>query len=105
MVAVLIAVRLNAFDMAVGNLFGSNIFNMLALAITDVFYVQGFFFSDSNANFALAALVVLLLINLELIGNLTGRERRLWFVEWDALLIMLVFIGGLLLIFHYGVGM
>ena len=105
MVAVLVAVRLSAFDMAVGNLFGSNVFNMLALAITDAFYVQGFFFSDINANFALAALVVLLLINLGLIGNLTRGGRRLWFVEWDALLIILVFIGGLLLLFHHGVGM
>ena len=105
MVAVLVAVRLGAFDMAVGNLFGSNVFNMLALGITDGFYVQGLLFSDIDANFALAGLVALLLINLGLIGNLARLERRLWFMEVDALLIVLTFIAGMLLLYHHGVGM
>jgi len=104
-VSVLVAVRLGAFDMAVGNLFGSNIFNMLAMAITDGFYLQGLLFSDINANFALAGLLVVLLINLGLVGNLARLERRLWFVELDALLIILSFIGGMILLYQRGVGM
>ncbi len=99
------AVRLGAFDMAVGNLFGSNVFNMLALGITDGFYVQGLLFSDINTNFAIAGLIVLLLINLGLIGNLAHLERKLWFVELDALLIILTFLGGMLLLYRHGVGM
>ena len=105
MVAVLVAVRLGAFDMAVGNLFGSNVFNMLALGITDGFYVQGLLFSDINPNFAIAGLIVLLLINLGLIGNLARLERKLWFLELDALLIILTFLGGMLLLYRHGVGM
>ncbi len=105
MVAVLVAVRLGAFDMAVGNLFGSNVFNMLALGITDGFYVQGLLFSDINTNFTIAGLIVLLLINLGLIGNLARLERKLWFIELDALLIILTFVGGILLLFRHGVGM
>jgi len=105
MVAVLVAVRLGAFDMAVGNLFGSNVFNMLALGITDGFYVQGLLFSDINTNFTIAGLIVLLLINLGLIGNLARLERKLWFIELDALLIILTFVGGMLLLFRHGVGM
>ncbi len=104
-VAVLVAVRLGAFDMAVGNLFGSNVFNMMAMGITDGFYAQGLLFSDINANFALAGLVALLLVNLGLIGNLARLERRLWVVGVDALLIILTFIGGLFLLYHAGVGM
>ena len=104
-VAVLVAVRLGAFDMAVGSLFGSNVFNMLAMGITDGFYVQGLLFSDISANFALAGLVALLLINLGLIGNLARLERRLWFMEVDALLIILTFIGGLFLLYQHRVGM
>jgi len=105
MVAVLVAVRLGAYDMAVGNLFGSNVFNMLAMGITDGFYTQGLFFSDIDANFALAGLIVLVLINLGLIGNLARLKQRLWFVEPEALLIILTFVGGLLLLYHRGVGM
>ena len=103
-VTMLVSVRLGAFDMTVGDLFGSNIFNMLALAITDGFYVQGLLFSDINANFALAGLIVVLLINLALVGNLARLERRIWFVELDALLIILSFIGGMILLYQRGVG-
>jgi len=104
-VTMLVSVRLGAFDMTVGDLFGSNIFNMLALALTDGFYVQGLLFSDINANFALAGLLVVLLINLALIGNLARLEQRLWFVELDALLIILSFIGGMMLLYQRGVGL
>jgi cation:H+ antiporter len=106
-VTMLVSVRLGAFDMTVGDLFGSSIFNMLALAITDGFYVQGLFFSDINANFALTGLIVVLLINLALVGNLARLERRIWFVELDALLIILSFmsfIGGMILLYQRGVG-
>jgi cation:H+ antiporter len=103
-VTMLVSARLGAFDMTVGDLFGSNIFNMLALAITDGVYVQGLLFSDIDANFALAGLIVVLLINLALVGNLARLERRLWFVELDALLIILSFVGGMLLLYQRGVG-
>ena len=103
-VTMLVSARLGAFDMTVGDLFGSNIFNILALAITDGFYVQGLFFSDIDVNFALVGLLVVLLINLALVGNLARLERRLWFVELDALLIILSFIGGILLLYQRGVG-
>jgi cation:H+ antiporter len=37
LVATLAAARLGADDMAIGNLFGSNLFNMFALGLTDFF--------------------------------------------------------------------
>jgi cation:H+ antiporter len=61
-------------------------------------------FCDINANFALAGLIVVLLINLALVGNLARLERRIWFVELDALLIILSFIGGMILLYQRGVG-
>jgi len=103
-VTMLVSVRLRAFDMTVGDLFGSNIFNMLALAVTDGFYDQGLLFSDIDANFALAGLLVVLVINLALVGNLARLRQRLWFIEVDALLIILSFVGGMLLLYQRGVG-
>ena len=92
-------------SLAAGNLFGSNVFNMMALGITDGFYVQGLLFNDINTGFALAGLIVLLLLNLALSCNLANLEWRLGFVELDALLIILTFIGGLFLLYQHGVGM
>ena len=43
LVTTIAAVRIGADDMAIGNLFGSNLFNMFALGLTDVFYLPGRF--------------------------------------------------------------
>ncbi len=41
LVATIGALRLKAYNMAMGNIFGSNIFNILILAIVDIFYRKG----------------------------------------------------------------
>ncbi|MBK8128754.1 MAG: hypothetical protein IPK53_07345 [bacterium] len=56
LLAALAAMRIGAFDMAVGNLFGSSVFNMLALGIADFFLTNGRFLFDIDPNFALVAL-------------------------------------------------
>ena len=103
-VAVVVAARIGAFDMAVGNLFGSVVFNMFALGVGDIFYTQGRFLGSIDPAFALVAMLGLLLVNLALIGNLARVERRLAFVEVDALLILLLYFGGLVFLFLRGIG-
>jgi cation:H+ antiporter len=104
LVSALAAIRLGAFDMAVGNLFGSNIFNMFALALVDVFYTQGRFLGAIDPAFALAGLLGLLLTSLGLIGNLARLERRFVFVELDALLLIIVYLAGLYFLYVRGIG-
>jgi cation:H+ antiporter len=104
MVAVVAAARMGAYDMAVGNLFGSNVFNMFALGVADVFYTPGRFLGAIDPAFALVALLGLLLTNLALIGNIARVERRLGFVEADALLILLVYLGGMFFLYTKGIG-
>jgi cation:H+ antiporter len=103
-VAVVAAARIGAFDMAVGNLFGSVVFNMFALGVADAFYTQGRFLGDIDPAFALVAMLGLLLTNLALIGNIARVERRLAFVEADALLILLLYFGGMFFLFMRGIG-
>jgi cation:H+ antiporter len=98
------AVRLGACDIAVGNLFGSNIFNMFALATADIFYLRGNFFAAINPTFALAGLLAMLLTTLGLIGNVAQVERRIWIVELDALLLISGYLAGLYLLYLRGVG-
>jgi cation:H+ antiporter len=98
------AVRLGAYDLAIGNLFGSNAFNMLALGISDFFYRPGAFLSVISPAFALVALLGLMLTGLALIGNLARLERRLLFVEADALAIMIVYGAGLAFLYARGIG-
>jgi cation:H+ antiporter len=103
-VAVVAAARIGAYDMAVGNLFGSNVFNMLALGVADVFYTPGRFLGAIDPSFALVAMLGLLLTNLALIGNIARVERRLIFVEIDALLILLLYFGGMGFLYLRGIG-
>lgn len=104
MVAVITAARLGAYDMAVGNLFGSNVFNMFALGVSDTFYTPGRFLAVIDPSFALVGLLGLLLTMLALIGNIARVERRLFFVEADALLIALVYFGGMYFLYMRGIG-
>jgi len=56
LVASIAAVRLGAFDLAVGNLFGSNAFNMAAFAFVDLAYRDGSVLSSVSTTHALTAL-------------------------------------------------
>lgn len=99
------AARIGAYDLAVGNLFGSNIFNIFALAITDVFYTQGGLLVDLSPTLSLAGQLALMLTALALIGNLARVERRIGFIEVDSVFILLFYIGGMIFLFSRGIGM
>jgi cation:H+ antiporter len=100
------AARIGAYDLAAGNLFGSNVFNIFALGLTDLFYTDGRFLEAVSSDMVLAGIIGLLLITLALIGNLArnltwGETRRL-IVEIDALLILIGYVLGMWLIYDRG---
>lgn len=96
------AVRIGAVEMAVGNLFGSSVFNMLALGIADFFYLQGSFLNDIDNDFALVGLLGVLLTMMALLGNIARVERRVLFIELDALAIIVVYFLSMFLLYLHG---
>ncbi len=104
LVTTIAAIRLGAYDLAVGNLFGSNLFNMFTLGLSDIFFTSGRFLGAIDPNLALAGLLGLLLTSLGLIGNLARVERRLLFVELDALLIIVGYVAGMVFLYLRGIG-
>ena len=104
LIAALAAVRLGAFDMAVGNLLGSNVFNMFGLAIADFFLLEGPFLSLIDPNFVLVGLLGILLTNMALIGNLARVQRKFLFFELDSLAILAVYFLGMYLLYLRGIG-
>jgi cation:H+ antiporter len=105
LVATIAAVRIRAFDLAIGNLFGSNLFNMFALGVTDIFYLKGRFLGAIDPTFALVGLIGLTLTGMALIGNIARVERRLFFVEADALLILIGYVLGMWFLYSNGIGL
>ena len=102
LVTALAAVRLGAFDLAVGNLFGSNAFNMNILLMTDAAYRPGALLTTVSRTHVVAALAAILLTNIGLMGILYRVERRFLHLELDSLLIIIGYGVGLGLIFHLG---
>lgn len=99
LVTAVAAVRLGAFDLAVGNLYGSNAFNMAAFLFVDVAYRQGAILSTVSPSHASTALWSMLMMNIGLMGIIYRAEKRFVLVEPDSLLMIVCYVLGLWLIF------
>ncbi len=97
------AVRLKAFNMAVGNLFGSNMFNVFAIGLGDLFLTSGRFLGEIDPTFTLTGLVGLVLTLLAVVGNVGKFERKIWIFEIDAGLLILGYIAGLYFLYTRGI--
>jgi cation:H+ antiporter len=101
-VATIEAGRIGADDMAISNLYGSNMFNMFAIGIADFFYIQGRFFSVIDRSFLLIGMLGLLMTVVALISDLARLERKILFLEIDSALLILLYFGGLALLYTRG---
>lgn len=104
LVTTLAAARIGADDMAIGNLFGSTMFNMFAIGLTDVFFVSGRFLAAIDPSFLLVGMLGLLMTVLALVGNLARLERRVLFIEVDALALIVAYLGGMWLVYMQSAG-
>ena len=71
------ALRLGALDMAIGNLLGSNLFNVMILAVDDAFYVRGPLLADAAPVHAGTAVTALVMSGLVIIGLVMRPQGRL----------------------------
>ena len=70
------AVRIGAFDLAVGSLLGSNAFNMAIILIVDLFYLEGPILADVAAIEAFVGVGAILLMAIVLAGIIHGARTR-----------------------------
>lgn len=99
MVVSIAAVRIDAVDLAIGNLFGSNIFNILILAADDIFFIRGPILSHVNPNHLISALSAIAMATIAVIGLTYRAERRRLFLAWDSMGILLVYLINLILLY------
>ena len=100
LVVAIAAVRLGAFDLAVGNLFGSNAFNMAAFLFADLAYRGGGLLDSVSSAHALTALWSILMMNIGLMGIIYRAEKRFMLIEPDGLLMVVSYVLGLWLLFR-----
>jgi cation:H+ antiporter len=88
-----IAVRMGAFDLAVGNLFGSNSFNMVIFVTLDLASPAGSsIFGSLGTGNAVAGTLAVVLMGLGLASILYRAERRFVMVEPDSVLMIAAYI-------------
>lgn len=97
------ALRMGAVDMAIGNLLGSNLFNVLILAIDDAAYLQGTLLADASpahAGTAMAAVVMTALVIIGLVMRPRGRVLRL--ASWVSIGVAATYVLAATLVFVRG---
>lgn len=101
LVSTISAVRMGAFDLAVGNIFGSNTFNMLILFPLDGFH-PGNLLAAVSTSHVLTALAVILATSVAVIGQLYQEEHRKKLIEPDAAAVIVVVLSSLYLLYWMG---
>jgi cation:H+ antiporter len=66
--------------------------------------LQGRFLGVIDPAFLLIGMLGLLMTGMGLIGNLARLERRVLFVELDALVLMITYFLGMWLLYNRGIG-
>ena len=97
------ALRIGAVDMAIGNLLGSNLFNVAIIAVDDVFYRPGSLLNDVSPVHAVTAGSAIIMTGLAMIGLFfRPRSRVLRAVGWVSLGLLAVYLLNTYVLYLYG---
>src|SRR3972149_4379821 len=94
------ALKIGAADMAIANLFGSNIFNIFILAIDDIFYKKGPLLAHVSLNHVATGVIAVIMTGIAII-SLTYRLEKKPFLRlgWDTISILLAYIVNIYLLY------
>jgi cation:H+ antiporter len=100
LVVSLAALRMGSLDMAVGNLLGSNVFNMFILGVDDVFYQEGSLFNAISPSHILSVFVTIIMTALVVLGLLfKPKKKQLWLLSLDTFIITLLYMALMVYLF------
>lgn len=102
MVVSIAALRLGALDMAIGNLLGSNLFNILILAIDDIFYTPGPLFSAIAPAHAVSAMSAIMMTGVAIVGLLYRPRTRVFkTVGWASIFLFSIYLMNSYVLYLY----
>jgi len=90
------ALRMDAVNLAIGNLFGSNIFNICILAIDDIFYTEGAILSFVHSTHIVSAICAVIMTSIAIVGLTYRTERKRLFLAWDSIGIIFTYMINLM---------
>ncbi len=95
-------IRSGSYNLVVGNLLGSNCFNMAALVPLDIIDGPGSILAKVDPSLTIGAFAGAILMTLGLIDVLNKSERRIWMIEPGPAFMVLGYFAGLYLSFRAG---
>lgn len=98
------AARMGKLDMAVGNVFGANIYNMFILGVIDIVYLPGPLLKAVHPEHLLTILMCVVLTALAITGLVNRSKRAVGFFGIDSLVIVCGYITAVAVLFFIRTG-
>ena len=99
LVSSIVALRVGAWELAIGNIFGSNVFNLLMLIPLD-FMLSEPLFAVVSPQHAVTCMAVIIATMIVIAGQIYRVEARTTLIDPDAWLVIITVFGGLALIYY-----
>ena len=97
------ALRLAAPDLAIANLFGSNLFNIAVLAIDDLVYVDGFLLSHVSFFHMFSVLTALVMTGICMTGLIYRTQKKAWIIlSWEGAALIALYLLNAYFLFTMG---
>lgn len=93
------ALRMRRYELAFGQVLGTNFVNLSFILLTDAFFTGGPVINELGRFEAVSALLGLVLIGIFLVGLLERRDPKILKMGYDSLAVMILFAGGLVLLY------
>lgn len=102
MSAIITAYRIRRYELAVGDIFGTNIFNTALLLMADLLNPQAPILNQTGRFEAAAALLGALMTGVFVLGLLERRDKTILRMGYDSVLVIILFLGGTALLYRLG---
>jgi len=96
-------VRMGAFDMAIGNLLGSNIFNIAIIPVADIFFTKGAILASVSRDHILTAVLGIVMTNIVIMDLIYRAKKVPWRIGWGSISIIALYFLGSITLFKLGV--
>ena len=97
------ALRMGALDMAIANLLGSNLFNILILALEDIIFVAGPLLTFTSPLHAFSALSAVIMSGIVIVGLVYRPSTRLFIsIGWISLSLFTLYLLNTYVFYLHG---
>jgi cation:H+ antiporter len=103
LVATFTAAKMGAFDMAIGNILGANVMNILIIFLTDLFYVGNPVLSSISIENGITGLFGICLSAIAIIGIIYRSKKSVFTLGYDSWAIVIGYILIAFLLFNIGI--